>query len=267
MHPTLADFRRRFPAVQWTVSGSGWSLRDTDQDASRVPLVLLPGAGGTGDTFYRAVDGLRHRRRVVSVTYPAVDDVNDLARGVLAALSHAGIGTFDVLGSSLGGYLAQLCALQEPTRVRRCMLANTFVDASWLQQLISRESLLSTSAQAHLAKTLAQLRSASEETPEQADFKRTMLDLVGTEQTAEAAKSALLAVLGAKPLPKLALPAGRVAILDAEDDPVVSAATREAIRQRYSDSPQFRLTTGGHYPALLNPQGFLAAVTQYFAEE
>lgn len=264
MHPTLADFQRRFPLIRWTGPHEGWTLRDTDQDAARVPLVMLPGAGGTGDTFYRTIEALRDTRRLVSVSYPALDDAVAMASGLLAVLSAAGIERFDLFGLSLGGYVAQLCALREPLRVRRCMFANTFYDAGWLQQKISREKLLETPAEQHLANTLGQLRSAGEETAEKADFKHTMLALVGTQQTAGMAKSALLAVLGASPVPKVEMPEDLIAVLDTRDDMVVDEATRAAMRERYRGSRHFRLATGGHYPALLNPTEFTAALMTHF---
>ena len=267
MNSNLADFQGRFPATQWATLGSTWTLRDTDQDATRVPLVMLPGAGGTGDTFYRAIDTLRERRRVVSVSYPAVDDVNQLASGLLVVLAKAGIDHFDLFGSSVGGYLAQLCALREPSRVRRVMFANTFLDATWLQRKIPRNALMAKPADEHLAVTLTQLRALPEDTPAKSDFKRTMLHLVGTDQTAEMAKAALLAVLGAAPLPKVEFPASKLAVLDAEDDPVVDEPTRQAMRDRYAASAQYRLTTGGHYPALLNPDAFQAALLEHFRGE
>jgi pimeloyl-ACP methyl ester carboxylesterase len=267
MNLNLADFQGRFPATQWTVLGNTWTLRDTDQGATRVPLVMLPGAGGTGDTFYRAIDTLRERRRVISVSYPAVDDVNDLASGLLVVLAKAGIDQFDLFGSSLGGYLAQMCALREPSRVRRVMFANTFYDATWLQRKVPRDALLAKPADEHLAATLTQLRALPDDTAEKADFKRTMLHLVGTDQTAEMAKAALLAVLGADPLPKVDFPASKVAVLDVEDDPVVDAPTRSAMRVRYAGAAQFRLGTGGHYPALLNPDEFRAALLEHFRSE
>jgi maspardin len=264
MHSNLSSFQRRFPLIQWNVNGVDWTLRDTDQDAARIPLVLLPGASGTGDVFYRTVEALRDTRRAVSISYPALDDADAMVSGLLTVLTDAGIDTFDLFGSSLGGYLAQLCALREPQRVRRCMFANTFHDARWLQKKISREKLVATSVAEHLENTLTQLRSAGEETAEKADFKHTMLALVGSLQTAEMAKSALMAVLGAAPVPKVCLPASQVALLDTRDDSVVDEPTREAMRERYLGSKQFRLATGGHYPALLNPTEFTAALMMHF---
>lgn len=267
MNSNLTDFQRRFPPIRRSVAGVDWILRDTDQDAERIPLVLLPGAGGTADTFYRTIDGLRETRRVVSVSYPALNNASDLAAGVLGILSEVGIETFDMAGSSLGGYLAQLCALREPARLRRCMFANTFYDTSWLQRKISREKLSATPAEEHLANTLGQLRALGEETVEMADFKRTMLALVGSEQTADMAKSSLLAVLGATPLPKVELPGAHIAVLDTKDDPVVDEATREAMRERYLGSRHFRLSSGGHYPTMLNPTEFQAAILRHFRDE
>jgi maspardin len=265
MNITLPEFQRHFPSISWSVKRASWTLRDTDQDADRIPLVMLPGAGGTGDVFYRAIDVLRTTRRIVSVSYPALDNADELASGLLSALSMAGVGTFDLFGSSLGGYLAQACALREPGRVRRGMFANSFYDSAWLQRKISRETVLATPAEESLANTIRQLQAAGEETPEKADYKQTMLALVGTEQTADMAKSALLAVLGTLVLPKAPLPADATALLDTQDDPVVDEPTREAMRERYRDSKQFRLPTGGHYPALLNPTEFVAALEQHFA--
>lgn len=267
MSITLADYQHRFPSTTSKVDDAIWTLRDTDPGSGRLPLVMLPGAGATADVFYRAAESLRKTRRIVTVSYPALDDADKLASGLLSALSAAGIDSFDLFGSSLGGYLAQACAQRAPTRVRRCMFANTFYDASWLQRKVSREAVAATPADVHLANTLAQLRTAGEETADKADFKQTMLALVGPQQTAEMAKSALLAVLGTTTLARVDRSAGTIAVLDTEDDPVVDPPTREAMRERYQGSRQFRLATGGHYPALLNPTEFTAALQQHFAGE
>lgn len=267
MHSNVAQFQRRFPQISWPAEGHEWTFRDTDQDAARVPLVLLPGAGGTGDVFYRSAEVLRGTRRVVTVSFPALDDTKLMASGLLTALTNAGIHKFDLFGSSLGGYIAQLCIILEPQRVRRCMFANTFFDAGWLKAKIPREKLAATPAADHLSNTLAQLNAASEETPEKADFKHTMLAIVGPQQSAEMAKSALMAVLGSAALSKVALPDSQIAILDAPDDAVVDEPTREAMRRRYHGSRQFRLSSGGHYPALLNPQEFNAALVTHFKAE
>jgi len=261
---TLEKIRQRFPAAEVAVDGWTWTVRDTNPHGG-MPLLLLPGAGGTGDVFHRVIDALADQRRLVSVSYPALPDAVALAGGIWQMLDRLGVDSADLLGSSLGGYLAQVCALQQPTRVRRAMLACTFYDSAWLQRRIPPGPWAATPAEQHMAATIAGWQAAPEDSDAARELKSTMLALLGTHQTAETAKAALLAVLRAPVLPRLELPAAEVALLDADDDPVVDAATRAQMRERYAGHPQFRLAYGGHYPSLLNPAAFIAAVEQHFA--
>jgi maspardin len=263
----LHQFQERYPVATVETEGHIWAFRDTDPGSNRLPIVMLPGAGGTSDVFYHAIESLRASRRVIGVAYPALPDTDALARGLGTALSRIGIAEVDVCGSSVGGYIAQCFVHDEPDRVRLCMLCNSFLDASFLRSKISREKLLDTPAAEHLKSTLKQLERLVEETPEQVDFKHTMLALVGSEQTAEMAKAALLAALEATHIGLMPLLPSRIAILDTDDDPVVDEPTRASVRERYADSPQYRLRTGGHYPALLNPTAFTQALRAHFAED
>lgn len=119
----------------------------------------------------------------------------------------------------------------------------------------------------HLARTRSQLEASPEESAEQIDFKTTMLALLGHEQTAEMAKAYLAAVLGSEPLRRVDLPDDAIAILDTEDDAVVDAETRNAMRDRYRNSTRYTLARGGHYPSLLNPTAYNEAIRKHFGAE
>jgi len=251
--PSLRTFQTTFPASTTRVAGMDWAWRDTDQVSGRVPLIFLPGAGGTGDVFYRASYAVASTRRIIMVRYPALTETGAITAGLAALLAEIGLREVDIAGSSLGGYIAQTIAIRQPALVRRALFGNTFFDASWLKAKISRETVLSTPSEEHLARTITQLRTLPEGTPEQIDFKATMLALVGPEQSAETARASLAAVLSAEPLQPVDLPADAIAILDTEDDAVVDVATRTAMRDRYANSAHYTFETGGHYPSLLNP--------------
>lgn len=249
------------------IAGQEWAWRDTDPKGTRLPLVFLPGAGGTGDVFYRAAGALKGDRRVMTVRYPALADVDAICSGLSGLLDALGMSLVDIAGSSLGGYIAQAVAIAQPERVRRVLFGNSFYDASWLQAKMSREAVLGTVPADHLARTVAQFGGLPEATPEQADFKSTMLALAGSEQTGEMALASLAAVLGAKPLKVVDLPPADIAILDTEDDPVVDIATKAAMRDRYQASTRYTFETGGHYPSLLNPQAYNDAIKRHFGHE
>lgn len=263
----VSTYQRTHPSWSARVAGADWAWRDTDPRSKRRPLLFLPGAGGTGDVFFRTVHALRSVRRMITIRYPALTDAASLSSGVVGLLASLGIDSVDVVGSSLGGYLAQAIAIEQRGLVRRVLFGNTFFDASWLRQKVSRDALLSLSSAEHLARTVAQFATLPEDNEVQVDFKRTMLTLVGTEQTGEMAQASLAAVLGSTPLPSVNLPVESIAILDTEDDKVVDAVTRQAVRERYRSSVHFSLTKGGHYPSLLDPVAYAEAIRSHFSEE
>lgn len=264
---SLNDYQSAHPQAVVRVGDDDWAVRDTDPASGRTPIIFLPGAGGSGDVFYRTVASLKDVRRTITMRYPALSEPEAIVSSLIGLLGKLELTSVDLAASSLGGYLAQALAIRRPALVRRVLLGNTFYNASWLQAKMSRDKVLSTPPAEHLARTIAQLKGLPESTEEQADYKATMLTLVGVEQTGEMAVSSLAAVLGAKPVGRIELPLNAIAILDTEDDPVVDAATRKAMRDRYDGALLFSLSNGGHYPSLLNPVDYSAAVVSHFNKE
>ena len=207
-------------------------MRDADPDSDRVPLLFLPGAGGTGDVFYRTIYALKDARRVMTLRYPAVSEPVLIVSGLISLLAKVGVGQVDLAGSSLGGYIAQAIAIDQPGLVRHALFGNTFFDASWLQAKLSRDEVLSTPPADHLARTIAKLSGLPESSPEQADYKSTMLALIGPEQTGDMAVAALAAVLGTTPCKAVDMPQGRCSVIVARTGITVNriCSTRFSVR-------------------------------------
>jgi len=98
------------------------------------PLVLVQGVGIGRWGWEPVVDRLARRFRVISVdnrgvgasdTPPGHFSTRSMAQDVLAVLDHAGIQQASVLGTSLGGMIAQELALAHPERVDRLVLVAT----------------------------------------------------------------------------------------------------------------------------------------------
>lgn len=89
-------------------------------------VLLLP-SGGTRlpDMYLLLIDALERDFRVLAPAYPAGAGIDGLADGLLAILDAEGVEQADVLGSSFGGFVAQVFARRHPERVRRLVLANT----------------------------------------------------------------------------------------------------------------------------------------------
>jgi pimeloyl-ACP methyl ester carboxylesterase len=98
-----------------------------------VPLVLLQHFRGNLDSWDPAlIDALASGRRVVTFDNTGVggssgqtpDTVGQMARDAIAFITALGLGQADVLGFSIGSFIAQEIALIRPAIVRRLVLAS-----------------------------------------------------------------------------------------------------------------------------------------------
>jgi pimeloyl-ACP methyl ester carboxylesterase len=99
-----------------------------------LPLVMLQHFRGNLDNWDPALtDALAAEREVILVDYPGVGSstgepsgsIAQTARQIIAFADALGLGEIDLLGFSIGGFVAQEMALVRPTLARRLVLAAT----------------------------------------------------------------------------------------------------------------------------------------------
>ncbi|MGY4207982.1 pimeloyl-ACP methyl ester carboxylesterase [Burkholderia sp. PvR073] len=99
-----------------------------------IPLVLLNHWGAVLDNFDpRVVDGLAQKNRVIAIDYRGIGlsggiapvTVDAMARDTIALIRAMGFDQVDLLGFSLGGFVAQDVALKAPGLVRKLILTGT----------------------------------------------------------------------------------------------------------------------------------------------
>lgn len=257
----LQAVRDRYVARRVQVQGDAWTLRDTRPSSDEVPLVMLPGALGTGDVFYKMLAALGGEHRLLALSYPALESAQALAHSLNELFEAMNWPQVDLLGTSLGGYVAQAAVLARSDRVRRLVLSSTFFDAELQKKRWpSAEQYAGLDVGAITAAAREQLRGGPEPTPEHAELKQLMLALVGSEQTGPAIRAMRLAVLTASPLPRLAVDQSRITLIDDDADSVIAEPTRLQMRERYSASLHIKIPGGGHFPANLCPQAYEAAL-------
>jgi pimeloyl-ACP methyl ester carboxylesterase len=112
-------------------NGVDYAYRDSG--AGTVPLVLLQHFRGNLDSWDPAlIDALAATRRVVTFDNAGVggssgttpDTVAQMARDAIAFLTALGLGQADLLGFSIGSFVAQEIALTRPGLVRKVVLAS-----------------------------------------------------------------------------------------------------------------------------------------------
>jgi pimeloyl-ACP methyl ester carboxylesterase len=101
---------------------------------AELPLVMLQHFRGNLDNWDPALtDALAVEREVILVDYPGVGSssgefgptISDTTRRMIAFADALGLVEIDLLGFSIGGFVAQEIALVRPTLVRRLVLAAT----------------------------------------------------------------------------------------------------------------------------------------------
>ena len=115
------------------VEGTTFAYRDLGpRDGS--PLVLLNHWGAVLDNFDpRIVDGLAKKHRVIAIDYRGIGGsggtapltVSEMANDAIAVIRTLGFQKVDLLGFSLGGFVAQDIALKAPEIVRKLILTGT----------------------------------------------------------------------------------------------------------------------------------------------
>ena len=145
-------------------NGIDYAYRDTAGAEDAVPLVLLQHFRGNLDNWDPAlIDALAQARRVVTFDNAGVggstgttpDTIEQMARDAIAFLAAIGFSRVDLLGFSIGSFVAQQIALTRPAIVRRLVLASSAPQGAagmhgWAPEVIGAVGTPQTSPQAYL---------------------------------------------------------------------------------------------------------------------
>ena len=137
--PTTSPYSGLPNKLVRAANGVDYAYRDTGPEASgpgvsnTVPLVLFQHFRGNLDSWDPAlIDALATDRRVITFDNAGVggstgttpDSVEQMARDAIAFIATMELGQVDLLGFSIGSFIAQQVALTRPAIVRRLVLAS-----------------------------------------------------------------------------------------------------------------------------------------------
>jgi pimeloyl-ACP methyl ester carboxylesterase len=232
-----------------------------------VALLFLHGMAGAYDIWWQVLEGLEDRYRVLALTYPPVDTLEDLAQGILAILAEEHAGSIGLVGSSLGGYLAQYLVARHPERIRAAVFANTFPP----NEVIAGKTRLAARFLPLVPQGLLWyvLRQNTERKLYPASGYSEILRAYLLEQYSGAmSKAQFLAryqcVVEAfqPPDPEaLGIP---VLLLEADNDPLVEKALRDMLKETYPSASAHTLHGVGHFPYMNEPGTYAGLLRGFF---
>ncbi|PHP65306.1 hypothetical protein CSC94_19450 [Zhengella mangrovi] len=249
-------FALRHPEQRAVFDGRDWGYREIGQGPC---LLLIPGTLGRGDVFWQQIEALSDRLRFVAVSYPDHGGIAEWADDLFGLLDRLGIGQASVLGSSLGGYLAQFMAGSAPDRVERLIAANTLHSVAGLAQRMPYALDLMSAPIADLQAGFGAGLGAWREThPDQHDLVDLLLQEAGGRILEGELRARLNALKTAPDLPPVPLGSGRIFTVEADDDPLIPPDMRAAVRDRLQPGTAFRFLTGGHFPYIARPDHYIS---------
>jgi maspardin len=265
---SLQSFRQTYPVRQIEVNGLAWQY--VVPGAGEQTILFLHGLAGSYDIWWQQMVALQDRYRSVSVTYAPADSLGAMAEGLLAILAANQIERVNVVGSSLGGYLAQYLLAAHPDRIERAVLANTFppneiiartyrlptallpYTPEWLVMAVMRASYRRRiyPSSGHSELVLAFLREISYGRMSKADISGRYQAVTEpfTPATSTAQKIPLL-------------------IIEADNDPLIPPQLRRQLRQTYPEAAVHTLSGAGHFPYLNRPEIYTKILDEFFSRQ
>ena len=255
------EVRTRFVHRSLSVGNEIWSFAETKEVG--FPLVLLPGAQGTGDIYFNQMLALGEDIRVIAVTYPEVSDCQALATGFHSFLDELDISRAVFSGSSFGALWLQSFAALFPQYVAGAVLANAFIDSRAKHGFF--DMALAMSAPELVAMVNRGVQATAGKSPEHAQLAEIIRELVGPVQSGEGLQSRLRGVRFSDVAPVMDIPAERIALIECDDDPLIDPSMQNEMAERYRRSARHRIEGGEHYPAVLKPETYTKILRDFHA--
>ena len=261
---SLTTFREAHPVRSLELRGVKWDYVSLGEGPETI--LFLHGMTGAYDIWWQQMEALQDEYRVISVTYPAANSLEEMEQAVTAILAAEGVEHFYVVGSSLGGYFAQYLVTRHPNEILGAVFANTFPP----NDILAEKNKTIGTLLPYLPEWLVMnvLSGSMRESVYPASGDSELVLAFGLEQTyGRMSKAQVLGryrcVVEPFEAPDMAVLGIPVMIIEADNDPLVEKALREQLKETYPTADVVTLSNG-HFPYLSMPAEYTAYLEAFF---
>ena len=262
---SLAAFRAAHPTKTIFVDDLSWEYIVLGQGGDTV--VFLHGMTGAYDIWWQQMEVLQQQFRVISMTYPAANSLEEMAGGVMAILEAEGVSRFHVIGSSLGGYFAQYLVANYPELVQSAVFANTFPP----NDLIAEQNKVVGFLLPYLPEWLIMnvfSGSIRESVYPASEYSELVL-AYGLEQTKGRMNKRQIigrfyCVVDPFNVPDTDALDIPVMIIESDNDPLVDPVLRSGLKATYPTAAVHTFKGAGHFPYLNRADEYTRLIEQFF---
>ncbi len=262
---SLVSFRETYPTKSVYVDDIKWDY--VIVGSGQETILFLHGMTGSYDIWWQQIEALKNDYRIISVTYPAVNSLEEMDKGISTIIDHEKVDKVNLVGTSLGGYFAQYLVARHSDHILRAVFANTFPPnkiiakknktigtllpylPEWLVLNVLRGSFVNSvyPASGNDEFTLAFLN-------EMSYGRMSKAQVVGRYR-------AVVEPFAAPDVQTLGVP---VMIIESDNDPLVESALREALKATYSSASVYTFHSAGHFSYLNHAAEYTDLLKKFF---
>ncbi|UCD79129.1 MAG: alpha/beta hydrolase [Desulfobacterales bacterium] len=262
---SLQAFRSNHPLNHLIVEGIPWNYIRLGQGPETI--LLLHGMAGSYDIWWQQIKALQDRFRIIAPTYPPVQSLAKLKMGVMTILEKEQVDRFNVVGSSLGGYLAQYLVDKQPDRIKKAVFANTFPPNNIIIKKFGRLERLRPLFPSWAL--MLYFRKATVDKIYPASGNSELLRAYLLEQFyGRMSKAQVVAryrcVIDSFEPPGIQSSGIPILIIEADNDPLLEEPLREMLKRTYPSAEIKTLPGSGHFPYLNRADEYSKILKEFF---
>lgn len=262
---SLVSFRQNYPTRAVYVDGIKWEYIATGSGTDTI--LFLHGMTGSYDIWWNQIEALQKDYRIISVTYPAVNSLEEMDKGISTIIDYEKVDKVNLVGTSLGGYFAQYLVARHSDHILRAVFANTFPP----NDILAEKNKTIGALLPYLPEWVVMnvLRGSFEKSiyPASGNDELTLafLNEIGygrmTKSQVVGRYRSVVEPFVAPDVQKLGVP---VMIIESDNDPLVELALRNALKATYSSAGVYTFHAAGHFPYLNHANEYTDLLLKFF---
>jgi len=258
-----ADFVSRYVLDKIWVDKLEWQYLDSKTE-NRPAIIFLHGTRGNPYIFWNQFNELKDDFRLILIKLPLIHDTKEICTGLMSICQHLEAFQISLLGTSIGGYIAQWFAYYYPANVKELIICNSVIDGENIDNpsRLFSEYILPIIPNVLIQKSLQ--RRVKQSLPHYNILEKYIYDNIVSKISAREFSERALTFHKCGRVPALTLPDKNITIIYCSDDPYISKTAQKAVLLKYPASNTCCLNTGHHFPYVVRPKIFNMEILKIF---
>lgn len=255
-HNTFASI---YQLKEVIIDDDKWCYIDSETK-DRPVLILLHGTRGNPFVFWNQFNALDTKLRLISIKLPLLHDMKQMSEGLLSLTQKLSIGSFNLLGTSIGGYIAQWFVYYYPENVEKLFICNSIINGDDLKNpsyFFSKYILPRIPYIFIVKKFHNELKKSDKKYKALNQYLyQNILKELSSKEFSERA----LSFYWNNQISNLEFSQDNILIIDSDDDPYIPKIAQKKVLDKYPKAVHHSFNNAHHFPYIISPVMFNSIV-------